>query len=103
MKRIIAFGLCLLFLSTVTAQAFLYEIPILSKEEIKKLSKEDLSEAYIEAKIEEKASQEFHIGAGFSSAKDYTKRKNLLRYIINLRKEMSERQVQVDPINDWLK
>ena len=64
---------------------FLYDIKILTPQEIKLLSNDDLTEVYIEARIEEKASAEFHVGAGFSSAKDYGRRKGLLRYIFDLK------------------
>lgn len=74
------------------AVAFLYEITVLTKEEIQKLSDKDLEEVYIEARIEERTSQEFHTGAGYNSAKDYNKRKQLLRYIFELRREIGNRE-----------
>ena len=97
--------LCLSFflLLSVRADAFLYEIQILSIEQIKELSDEEMIDAYTEAKIEEKASSEFHVGAGFSSAKDYTKYKDLLRYIIYLRREMNLRGLEIEPIEQWLR
>ncbi len=91
MKKIIILLSVFVMVST-QALAFLYELPILTMEEITKLSDKDLVEKYIEAKIETKASGEFHRAAGFSSAKDYEKRKKLLRYLFNLRLEMSRRE-----------
>jgi len=85
------------------AFAFLYEIPILSKEEISKLSDKEIIDVYMEVKIEEIASSEFHKGAGFSNAKEYNKRKALLRFIIDLRMEMDSRELGVPPIGDWLR
>ncbi|MCA9401712.1 MAG: hypothetical protein KC713_08800 [Candidatus Omnitrophica bacterium] len=92
MKKL-ALLLCFMFLLSTSAHAFLYEdIKILTQEEVKKLSDKDLENAYLEARIEEKASSEFHRGAGFSNVKEYRKRKELLRYIYYLKKELSERE-----------
>ena len=91
MKKIIIF-LCMILSLTTQAGAFLYELPILSKDEIAKLTDEDLMEKYIDAKIEAKASEEFHRAAGFNSVKEYENRKKLLRYIFDLRREMSKRE-----------
>ena len=67
------------------------------------MTDEELTATLIEAKVEEKASQEFHQGAGFSSAKEYYKRKDLLRFIIYLRQEMKTREMEADPLDSWLK
>ena len=84
--------------------AFLYEIPVLSREEIQKLSTEDLTEKYIEAKIEERASHEFHIGAGYNSAKEYKNRKKLLRFIFELRRELARREAaDANALDEFLK
>lgn len=100
-KKIIALVvLCLLV--TVSASAFLYDIKMLTKEEIQKAKDEELIELYINARIEEKASGEFHRAAGFSSVKDYTNRKLLLRYLFELRREMGRReQLQVDDLDGY--
>ncbi|MGE0268031.1 MAG: hypothetical protein AB7S78_06215 [Candidatus Omnitrophota bacterium] len=100
-KLIVLLSAFLLFASS--AQAFLYSIKILTKAEIKQLTDEDLASIYLEAKIEEKASAEFHEGAGFSNAKEYDKRKELLRFIVYLRQEMSARGIEPDPVDLWLK
>ncbi|VAX35899.1 hypothetical protein MNBD_UNCLBAC01-1113 [hydrothermal vent metagenome] len=103
MKKIIVLLSIFVVLST-QAMAFLYEIPVLTKAEIVKLSDEDLVETYIEVKIEEKASKEFHRAAGFSSAKDYNKRKNLLRFLFELRLEMSKRgQIKAGSLDELLR
>lgn len=102
MKRLFSLVLvCLLV--TVPAMAFLYSIDVLSPAEISKLSNKELSEIYQEAKLEQLASSEFHEAAGFSNAKDYKRRKDMLRYIVHLRKEMAKRELQPDPIDEWLK
>ncbi len=62
-----------------------------------------LTDAYIEAKIEEKASREFVEAAGFNSAKDYGNRKKLLRYIFDLRREIGTRaSINIDDIDKYL-
>jgi len=104
MKRlIVVLFLSFFLLISVRADAFLYEIDFLTKDQIKELSDEAIVEAHTEAKIEEKASAEFHIGAGFSSAKEYRLRKDLLRLIIYLRREMILRGVEIEPIEQWLR
>ncbi len=103
MKKIFILFMFLMALAASPAMAFLYEIDILSPDQVTQLSDQKLAEAYTEAKIEEKTSAEFVQAAGFSSAKDYDKRKDLLRYIIYLRREMAKRNIVPDPIEDWLK
>lgn len=103
MRKIIIFLSIFVMLST-QASAFLYELKILSAEEITQLSDEQLMDVYVEAKIEERASGEFHYGAGFNSAKEYNKRKELLRYIFELRREMGKRRkIKTDSIDSYLK
>lgn len=101
MKNILMILLAVL-IWTSPVLAFLYEIPILSKEEIVKLSDEELLDSYLEVKIEEKTSREFHEGAGYNSAKEYNKRKALLRFLYYLRKEIQRRDLSMDPVEDWI-
>ena len=103
MKKIIIL-LSIFVVFSTQAMAFLYEIQVFTKEEIAKLSDKDLVETYIDAKIEEKASKEFHRAAGFSSAKDYNKRKDLLRFLFELRLEMSKRgQIEAGSLDELLR
>ncbi len=102
MRKLIIFTVLLMLLST-SAHAFLYEIKLLTPQEIGELSDEELVSVYMEAKIEQTTSAEFHEGAGFSSAQEYYKRKDLLRFIIYLHQEMLERGIQADPIDVWLR
>ena len=102
MKRNALLILLSLFLWTSQAGAFLYEIPMKTKEEIKAASDADLMGAYIDAKIELDASRTFHNEAGLTP-KEYTKHKELLNYIVKLRLEMQIRELEVPPIDDWLK
>jgi len=101
MKRFLL-AFIIIFICVSPGFAFLYQLELLTSEEIKELTDVQLWEVYVEAKVEEKASGEFHRGAGFSNAKEYEKRKELLRYIIYLRKEFNERDIEVDPIEEWL-
>ena len=105
MKKIIIGVVCLLFLSQATVFAFLYEgVKMLPKEEIAKLTDDQLMEAYVDAKIEEETSREFHFAAGFNSAKEYNQRKALLRFVFDLRMEMSKRaNMDADTIDEKIK
>lgn len=103
MRNKCIFLFLILMLVSTPVFAFLYEIPVLEREQIQKLSDKDLEEAYIDARIEQKTSQEFHNAAGFNSAKDYNKRKALLRYIFELRREIGHREGFKDEnLDDYL-
>ena len=97
-----AFILLAFLCLTTTAHAFLYEVAIHSVEEIHQMSDDQLKNAYIEAKIEERASAEFHQAAGFSKPKAYEQHKNLLRYIVHLGQEMKKRDIEIPPVDSWL-
>jgi len=84
------------------ANAFLYDINMLSKEEIKSATDAQLIESYIDAKIEVDASRTFHGKAGFTP-KEYNQHKELLNYIVKLRLEMQLRELEVPPIEEWLR
>ena len=101
MKKIILVVFLAIFMAS-SVDAFLYQMKFLKKEEIKALNDEELTNVYIEARIEDKASKEFHVAAGFNSSKEYNKRKDLIRFIINLRREMSERDVDSNFIEEWI-
>ena len=101
MKRLAVFLLLFLFCA-VPGEAFLYNIKFMTEAEISELSDDALVDTFLDAKIEEKASAEFHEGAGFSNAKEYEKRKQLLRFIIYLHREMDKRGIIPDPIDNWL-
>ncbi|MBZ0166205.1 MAG: hypothetical protein K8I00_05305 [Candidatus Omnitrophica bacterium] len=102
MKRL-AVVVLILLCWTSPGEAFLYNLKFLSEVEISALADEELVSTFLEAKIEEKASSEFHRGAGFSNAKEYEKRKQLLRFIIYLNREMNKRGITPDPVDSWLK
>lgn len=79
------------------AQGFLYQLEILDKDAITKLTDEQLVERYIDMAIELEASREFHHVAGFGP-KEYPKYKELLRYRVNLLMEFRKRNLAVPSI-----
>ncbi len=101
MKRIILIISIFLVLST-QAFAFLYEVKILTAEEITKLTDEQLVESYTDVIVERKASESFHMRAGYTP-KEYAKFKNILHFIVKLRYEMAKRAMEVSPIEEWLR
>ena len=101
-KILVLIALGTFLCATSFSWAFLYEVPILSKEEVKKLSDADLISAYIQVKIEIDASRTFHGKAGFTP-KEYEKHKGLLGYVIALRLEMQLRELQPPPIDEWIR
>ncbi|MBF0533075.1 MAG: hypothetical protein HQL23_08290 [Candidatus Omnitrophica bacterium] len=101
MKKMLMGFLCFL-LFTVPAYAFLYEVQALSKEELKKLSNEQLTDVYTDAVIERRATEVFFTRAGLTP-KEYAQFKDLLKFIVRLRQEMVERKIDVPPIEDWVK
>jgi hypothetical protein len=82
--------------------AFLYEIEILDKEKISKLTDEELIAKYTEAAIERKATETFHGRAGFS-LKEYDQFKGLLEYVVSLRFEISKRGIEFQPVEEWIR
>ena len=101
MKKIMLLLIAAVFVAS-TAFAFLNDVEILTKEAVKGLSNEKLVEVYINAKIEAEANKIFHGKAGFTP-KEYAQFKDLLAFIIKLRQEMSERNLDAPPIDEWLR
>lgn len=101
MKKYLLTSFLLLFVSS-HAFAFLYEVKPMSREEIKKLTNDQLLEKFKSAVIERKASETFHGKAGFTP-KEYDSYKALLGLIINLREEMGSREMEPPPIEEWLR
>ncbi|MDP8212993.1 MAG: hypothetical protein P9X22_06880 [Candidatus Zapsychrus exili] len=101
MKKVIIF-LTIFLLFCGPALAFIYEISIPTQEEIKRLKDDEIIEIYIDVMIERKASEAFHGKAGFTP-KEYTKFKELLGFIVRLRQEMSKRELEAPPIDEWLR
>ncbi|MBF0484493.1 MAG: hypothetical protein HQL25_07295 [Candidatus Omnitrophica bacterium] len=101
MKKIVLMFLAFVFVCT-TAFAFIYEGKIMTKEEIKQLTDDALIQTFTEIMIEKRATQEFHRNTGFTP-KEYENFKLLLGFIINLRREFVSRNIEVPPIEDWIK
>jgi len=98
------FFIVLVFLTIINTQAFAFlpEIVTITKEEIKKYSDEELVRVYIDVLIERKAREAFHGKAGFAP-KEYASFKALLMLIVRLRQEISSRELEVPPIDEWLR
>ena len=101
MRKIFLVLALMSFLST-NAHAFLYEAKILSKEEIKVLTDQQLLDTFIAAKIEVEASKAFHGKAGFNP-KEYVQFKDLLGFIVRLHQEMKSREIEIPPVDEWLR
>lgn len=101
MKKIILLTL-LVVLTCSYCFAFPYEIELLTSEETSALSDEALVDIYIEAKIEVNASKIFFGRSGFTP-KDYKKYKELLGYIVRVRQEMHDRDIDAPPVDEWLR
>ena len=101
MKKIILF-LAFLTIFTVQSFAFLYEVKILDKAEIQKLTNDQLVDLFQSAVIERKASETFHGKSGFTP-KEYESYKQLLGLVIRIRQEMVTRDLTPPPLEEWLK
>ncbi|MCA9406736.1 MAG: hypothetical protein KC684_09370, partial [Candidatus Omnitrophica bacterium] len=84
------------------AFAFLYEVVIPTDEEIAAMADDKILDYYISVLIERKAAETFHGKAGFTP-KEYNKFKELLGLIVVLRQEMLKREIDVPPVEEWLR
>ena len=91
---LIFYVLMFLNLSAFSAKAFLFEIAILGKNEISKLSDEQLIAAYTEAVVEVQAVKTFFSKGGLTP-RDYDNFKDVLRYRISLIQEMTKRGLDI--------
>ena|SRR3989338_1580227 len=87
-----------IFIPVTQSFAFLYEVQVLDREKIGKLSDAVLLDTYIDTVVEIQASQDFHRTAGFTP-KEYKQYKELLRYRINLIQEIKKRKLDL-PLTD---
>ena len=101
-KLFLCLSLVLALSSPALAVFNLYEIKDMTKEELAKLSKDDLIDFYKNVLIEKQANETFHGKAGFS-AKEYESYKVLLALVIKIREEMANRDLEPPPIDQWLK
>jgi len=93
MNKILSFLILVLFLGT-NAFALPIEITILSKEEIAKLSDQQLIDVYIDALVEMETAKTFYSKSGFQP-KEINKFKELVRYRIWLILELHKRKVEI--------
>lgn len=98
MKKITALLLVLLIFAAPAA-AFMYEITVLSGDQIAALSDDALLNTYIDVLVEFEAAKTFHQTSGFTP-KDYAKHKGLLRYKIDLMSEIKKRKLEVPRVED---
>jgi hypothetical protein len=87
---------------TSSAHAFLYDFKVKSMDEIKKLTNEEIIDAYTNAVIERRTSEAFYSKAGFAP-KEYESFKTLLHYLVDLHQEMAARELTPPPIEDWIR
>lgn len=88
----------LLGAGVVPTYALPNSVKILSQEEIKGLSDENLKTAYVDALIELEAETVFYQRSGFLQ-KDLNDYRNLIRYRVNLMYELQNRKIEVPAIN----
>jgi len=101
LKNILTIAMLFLFI-TSTVFSFDYVVKVLTKGEIKQLKNEELIDLYKKVTIERHAQENFFGKAGYS-AKDYQNYKDLLEFIVNIREEMSKREIEPPPVSDWLR
>ncbi|OGX07369.1 MAG: hypothetical protein A2Z88_03790 [Omnitrophica WOR_2 bacterium GWA2_47_8] len=83
-----------LFCLVSAAHAFLFEVPILTNDEIVKLSDEKLRDTYIDVIVEVEALKSFYAKGGLVP-KEYKQFKDILKYRIYLFEEMKKRKLEV--------
>ena len=93
LRGILCLMICCVAVPSIS-YGFLYDIVILEKSEISKLSDEALIDNYIDVLVEMEASKSFHEISGFST-EGYKKYKDLIRYRIRLSIEVEKRGLEV--------
>jgi hypothetical protein len=98
MKKLMPFILMAVFWGGMLwATDFNFDVKILNKEEVAKLSDEVLLDTYLNAVVEIDAVKEIHRTAGYTP-KEYDAFKELLRYRILLIQEMQKRKIEIPPV-----
>ncbi|MBF0522706.1 MAG: hypothetical protein HQL24_06580 [Candidatus Omnitrophica bacterium] len=100
-KMILVLALVFCMLAT-PALAFLYETKILTNDEIKQLTDQQLNDVYTEAMIEKQSVAIFQGKAGFTP-KEFESFKTLLGFVVRLRQEMVKRGIEAPPVEEWLR
>ena len=78
--------------------AFVCQMKILNKDEIRQLSDEQLVDAYIDAVAEVEACQSFHQTSGFKP-QDYIQLKEILKCRLLLKQEIKKRNLQAPDVD----
>ena len=97
------FIICVFILGAMTgpgaslSHAFLYEVEVLDTSAIGKLKDEELADRYIDASIEIEASGAFHEASGFNP-KEYRSFKRILRFRVDLMREILRRELELPKI-----
>lgn len=92
--KVLVGAVCMVFVMVTTSHAFLYDVKVLTKDEIAKLSDEALIDKYIDVLVEMEASKTFHQNSGFSM-EGYQLFKNLIRFKIWLSLEVDKRGLEL--------
>lgn len=96
-KNFLRLGLGLFLLThplAFSASAFLFQVEILDKAAISKMTDEQLLEVYIDAVVEVEAVKTFYARGGLVP-REYTKLKELLRFKILLIQEIHKRGLEI--------
>ncbi len=93
-KKLTLATMMVLFLTPLSMAEFASDVTILDKQDISKLSDEQLTDAYMNTLVEIEASRSFHATSGFS-AKEYKDYKNLLKYRLMLLVEIHSRNLEL--------
>ena len=94
MQKKIATIFLILLLAAQTSFAFLFEVTVLTKDQIASLSNEALLSTYIDVVAEQEAVQSFHQTSGFNP-REYREYKNLVKFRINLIDEINKRDLEI--------
>jgi hypothetical protein len=88
-------GVCVV--PSLSAQAFMEEdIVILNKEDIAKLTNEQVIDAYIDTVVELEASKSFHATVRYTP-QEYATYKSIMRYRVHLLMEINKRGLELPP------
>ena len=93
-KKLTLAMMMVLFLTPLSMAEFASDVTILTKQDISKLSDEQLTDAYMNTLVEIEANRSFHATSGFS-AKEFKNYKDLLKYRLILLVEIHSRNLEL--------
>ena len=98
-KKVLLAIIAMAFMLSSVAKGLAYpsDLKVLTKEEIAKLTDEELTEHYIDVIVELEASRQFHTTSGFLP-KEYDEFKGLMRYKVYLKMEIHKRELKLPDI-----